>query len=176
MCYSAMAVANFFIAKSQQTDTPITNMHVQKLVFFAHAAYFKKNGRPLISDQVVAWQHGPVIETLYRVLKRYGNNPITGLITRPKKCPPGSPMPYKPVTPNVPPNDTDIVAFLNKAWEVLAKIETWRLRAVSHQKGSAWYTTLINYGIKHPENDDEVAEQLPRNLVILDPVIKKCGF
>ena len=77
MCYTANAVANYFIKKSLDEKIPLTHMHLQKMMFFAHAFYFKHYGKPLISDPFVAWQHGPVIETLYHDLKKYGNEEIT---------------------------------------------------------------------------------------------------
>lgn len=172
MCYSAMAVANFFIEKSQRTNIPVSNMHLQKMVFFAHAIYFKQTEQPLFSDPVVAWQHGPVVESLYHELKHYGNSNIKELISRLESCR-GKFFP-KLVTPVIPENSDEVSSFLNQVWNALAKVETWRLRALSHAEGGAWFKTVKGQGID-PMNDQDVKEHLPRNLTILDSVIQECG-
>ena len=179
MCYSAVAVANYFIDKSLKANVPITHMHLQKMLFLAHASYFKASQKPLIADPFVAWQHGPVIETLYHALKGYGDGKITDLIIIPK---PGkaSSSEFRAVTPFVNEEDTDIVGYLDSVWDALSDVETWRLRAFSHKEGGAWYKTV--HGLKKedgtnvdPANKDEVSKYLPRNLTILDNVIQECG-
>jgi len=52
-------------------------MKIQKMIFFAHAIYTKKNEFPLVSDPVAAWKHGPVFDTLYHELKQFGDGNIT---------------------------------------------------------------------------------------------------
>ncbi len=175
MCYSAVAVANFFIEKARKEETPLSNMHLQKMIFFAHAIYFKGTGKPLFSDPVVAWQHGPVIESLYHELKHYGKGNITEPISKLEPCEANSFFPCKFVTPVIPSGDYDVISFLTQAWEKLSVIEPWRLRALSHAEGGAWFVTLKKQGIENPEDEDEVRRNLPRNLTILDSVIKECG-
>ena len=168
MCYSATAIANFFIEKALKLNSSVYNMHLQKMVFFAHAAYFKQTNRPLFSDPVVAWQHGPVVETLYHELKRYGTGNIKELIAKYdfQSC--------KLVVPVVGDDNQVVIEFLNSVWEKLSQIDTWRLRALSHAKGGAWFKTVQSQGID-PENDEDVRNRLPRNLTILDSVIRECG-
>ena len=183
MCYTAIAVANYFIKKSLDGKVPITHMHLQKMLFLAHAFYFKHYGNPLISDPFVAWQHGPVIETLYHELKKYGNEEITDLIITLKpldKTEEKSVFPYRVVTPFVNMKDTNIVNYLDSVWDSIARVDTWRLRSFSHQKGGAWYKTVGELekpdgGKVDPSNDEEVRKFLPRNLTILDKCIQECG-
>ena len=180
MCYSAIAIANYFIQKGKDFAVPLSNMHLQKMVFFAHAAYFKENERPLIVDPVMAWLHGPVIESLYHELKRYGNGDIKELVSKVVPCQDDKPFPCKLVIPGVREDDNDTIAYLSKVWKTLAHVETWKLRKLSHEKGGAWYKTILDYAKSQdrkidPSNDAEVEAFLPRNLVILDPVIQECG-
>lgn len=174
MCYSVDAVANFFIKKSLKTESLLTNMHLQKMVFFAHAAYFKKYGKPLFSDPVVAWQHGPVVVSLYHKLKQYEADKVTALIQRLEPCGNKSFFPCKMVIPTIPKDDEEVVAFLNHAWKCLSEVPTWKLRAISHATGGAWYKTVESQNID-PNNDQAVQKDLPRNLTILDSVIQECG-
>ncbi len=174
MCYSVEAVANFFIEKSLKTETPLSNMHLQKMVFFAHAAYFKLHQKPLFSDPVVAWQHGPVVVSLYHELKQYESGKVTELIQRLEPCGNKSFFPCKMVIPTIPKDDEEVVAFLNHAWNRLSEIPTWKLRAISHADGGAWYKTVASRNID-PKDDQAVRDNLPRNLTILDSVIQECG-
>ena len=174
MCYSAAAISNFFIEKSQKLGKSISNMKLQKMIFFAHAAFFKQNQKPLFSDPVVAWQHGPVVESIYHALKKYGDGSVTEMITRFEPSNDDTFRGYHVVTPVVRNDDYEVVSFLNSAWEKLYPIDTWRLRMLSHAEGGAWYKTVQGQNID-PKDDDAVYQNLPRNLTILDSVIQECG-
>ena len=174
MCYSVEAVANFFIEKSLKTETPLSNMHLQKMVFFAHAAYFKQYRKPLFSDPVVAWQHGPVVVSLYHKLKKYEAGSVTEPIQRIETCADNRFLQYRTVIPTIPQEHEDVVKFLNKAWNSLSEVPTWKLRAISHAPGGAWYKTVESQQID-PMDDQVVMDKLPRNLTILDSVIQECG-
>lgn len=182
MCYSAVAVANFFIKKSLDNNILMTHMHLQKMLFFAHAFYYKHKGKPLISDPFVAWQHGPVIETLYHDLKKYKDGKITDLIVVPKpdNTDEKKHVSFRAVTPYVNEEDSELIQYLDSVWNSLAHVETWRLRSLSHKEGGAWYKTVKtlkkeNGDTIDPSNDDDVKKYLPRNLTILDSFIKECG-
>ena len=172
MSYSAIAVANFFIDKSLSTNAPITNMKIQKMVFFAHAVYFHERHQPLISDPVTAMQHGPVIISLYAHLKRYGSSNIKKKIEIAQESNDLF-FPWETVIPCIRKDDADTRAYLDRVWSKLSPLEAWQLRAVSHMKGGAWYKTVSEFGID-PNNPDAIAH-LPRNLTILDNVIEECG-
>lgn len=172
MSYSAIAVANYFIDKSLSSKRTVTNMKMQKLVYFAHAVYFHEHHEPLISDPVTAMQHGPVIMSLYVRLKRYGSSPITQKIEIAQESD-DLIYAWESVIPSIRKEDTDTRAYLDRVWTKLSPLEAWQLRAVSHMEGGAWYKTLTNFGID-PKNSEAVAN-LPRNLTILDNVIEECG-
>ncbi len=169
MCCTANAVANFFIEKSLEYNTPLTHLQIQKMIFFAHAVYFKKYHKPLIVDPVFAWKYGPVIQNLYFQLKDYGESPITKKITIPAIAPYGDGLILK--TPEVNPKNTELIDFLMRAYNTLGKMTGGQLCALSHAKGGAWYKTLEDLKI------DPTLEnpRIPRNLVILDATIMECG-
>ena len=181
MSYSAAALANFFIQRSLDTKVSITNMHLQKMVFFAHAIYFHERHVPLFSDVVTAWQHGPVVESLYHSLKHYGNSAVGDLILIFEPTSISDPFPGRIYAPIIQADDYDTLGYLSEVWDKLSKMETWRLRAMSHAEGGAWWTTIKNYAAQlgkndfNPLDDNAVEAILPRNLTILDPVIEQCG-
>ena len=77
----AKDVANFFIelANSDKYGDGMTNMRVNKLLYFAQGHYFARTGMPLFEDDFVAWQFGPVIREIYQRYNDFGKNPINDI-------------------------------------------------------------------------------------------------
>ncbi|MCG7869695.1 MAG: DUF4065 domain-containing protein [Candidatus Thiodiazotropha taylori] len=69
-------VSRFFLAKSDESNIPVTNLKLQKLVYYAQAFYLAIEGKALFDDLIEAWDHGPVAVDLYHECKRYGKNAI----------------------------------------------------------------------------------------------------
>ena len=78
--YDALHIANEFIRLGHQHDYPLTNLQIQKLVYFAHARLLGLHGTPLITQNVRAWEHGPVVRELYDSLKHCGKEPVQDTI------------------------------------------------------------------------------------------------
>ena len=76
MPFSAAAVANRFLRLANRDDKQITPLKMQKLVYFAHGWHLALFDEPLIAETIQAWKYGPVISSLYRKLKPYGDSPI----------------------------------------------------------------------------------------------------
>lgn len=81
--YTAENVAKYFIFLASQAFVGdnkeregITNLKLQKVLYFAQAYYLSKIGRPLFSDSIKAWEYGPVILDVYHKFKSKGSNPI----------------------------------------------------------------------------------------------------
>lgn len=69
---TALAVANAFIQLANEKHESITNMKLQKLVYFAQGFHVAtKDGQSLFDDPIEAWQYGPVIPQLYHKFKLY---------------------------------------------------------------------------------------------------------
>ncbi len=69
-------VAKYFLALAREDGDLITNLKMQKLVYYAYAHVLINNGRRLFKEPIEAWPNGPVVSNLYRQLKRYGASPI----------------------------------------------------------------------------------------------------
>lgn len=173
MAYSALAIVNYFIEKSIKEQHFLTQLHLIKMTYLAHAVYFKTEHEALFSDPVVAWKHGPVIVSIYDKLKCYGNSPVSALITTLQEVVEDGQIRFQLVCPKVRETDQKIKDFLDLAWKKLSTVDAWRLRMYSHEPGGAWYETVKEKGID--PMDERSLEALPRNLTILDNVIEACG-
>jgi uncharacterized phage-associated protein len=81
--YSAENVAKHFIYLASQVFVGdnkeregITNLKLQKILYFAQAYYLAKLGKPLFSDAIEAWEYGPVVSSVYHKYKKHESNTI----------------------------------------------------------------------------------------------------
>ena len=80
--HSAMDVANEIIERGAREHRVFTHLQIQKLVYYCHGWMLGVHGKPMVTQPIAAWEHGPVIEDLYHKLKRYGRDqvyPISGV-------------------------------------------------------------------------------------------------
>ena len=72
----AKTVANYMIYIMSDAFDDLTNMKINKLLYYAQGHYLNKFGKPLFDDKIEAWDHGPVVPAVYHAYKGYGDNPI----------------------------------------------------------------------------------------------------
>lgn len=70
-------VANFFINFTQNHGDCLTNLKLQKLVYYAQAWHLALYDEPLFESDFQAWVHGPVCPPLYARFREYRWNPIS---------------------------------------------------------------------------------------------------
>ena len=73
---SCFAIADYFIALAQETGSFVSNLKLQKLVYYAQAWHLALHKEPLFPEDFQAWVHGPVIPELYQKYKPFGWQPI----------------------------------------------------------------------------------------------------
>jgi uncharacterized phage-associated protein len=81
--HDSRTVANRFLEMASAAGDCLTPMQVLKLVYIAHGWMLGLYGRPLIKDDVQAWQYGPVIPALYNEMKDYRGAPVTKSLRSP---------------------------------------------------------------------------------------------
>lgn len=72
----ALNVANYII-DNWSDKFEITNLKLNKLVYYSQVESLRKYNRPLFDDIVEAWQYGPVEPAVYRAFSSYGRNRIS---------------------------------------------------------------------------------------------------
>ena len=76
---SGLLIADYILIESKKLGRQLSPMQVNKLVYISHGYNLGLRGKALISDQVEAWQFGPVIPSIYHSFKHYKKDPIERL-------------------------------------------------------------------------------------------------
>ena len=63
--YSAMEIAEYAVNRRYRLDMPISNLQLQKILYFLQVIYASKTDKLLFADQFEAWPYGPVIRDVY---------------------------------------------------------------------------------------------------------------
>ena len=71
----AMDIANDFISR-YGADLYLTNLKLNKLVYYTQVESLRETGKPLFTDTVEAWDYGPVEPEVYRSFKLFGDGHI----------------------------------------------------------------------------------------------------
>jgi uncharacterized phage-associated protein len=74
MVYNAVDVARFIVGNAGE---PVSNLKLQKMLYFAWVGYYNKTRTYLFGDDICAWKFGPVIPSAYSEFRIYGGMPIT---------------------------------------------------------------------------------------------------
>ncbi|MBI3441572.1 MAG: SocA family protein [Proteobacteria bacterium] len=116
--YSASEVAKYLRALTNPEDGDLlSNLKLQKLCYYAQGIGIATRGVPLFSDEIEAWQHGPVVPSVYQEYKEHGANDIP------------------------PPVGLDSSIFtkadinlMNDVYDEYGQFSAWKLRNMTHQE------------------------------------------
>ena len=73
MAYSALEVAKYVINHEHSKGREITNLRLQKLLYFVQAKVLVETGNPCFDDEIEAWDFGPVVPAVYYTYKIFGS-------------------------------------------------------------------------------------------------------
>ncbi len=74
--YDAKEVAKYVIGECMEEDCPVTNLKLQKILYFMWIDWFRARGEYLFDNKVEAWHFGPVIPDVYRRYRIFIADPI----------------------------------------------------------------------------------------------------
>lgn len=114
-------VGRYLLLKTDdETGDLISNLKLQKLVYYAQGLNLALHDEPLFEETLEAWTHGPVVPSLYHEYKEFGSGCIS------------------------PPIDFDVSVLSDQAREVLDEVyqvygqfSGWKLRDMTHEE-SPW--------------------------------------
>lgn len=81
---TARAVANYIVWRCQRHGDSITNLKLQKLLYYAQGWFLALHERPLFRDPLRAWVRGPVQYEVWKVFNEFKWRPITKQVSKPK--------------------------------------------------------------------------------------------
>lgn len=126
--FSPVTICNYILKKSFDDGVEITPMKLIKLVYIAHGWTLALSDNPLITEQVEAWKFGPVINSVYRTFKKYGNRDIPSLELNSKE----SRDEYLSFL------NSDYLAIVDKVWELYKGYTGIQLSSMTHRENTPW--------------------------------------
>jgi uncharacterized phage-associated protein len=156
------SIANLMLDEAERNDQRITNLALQKLLYFAHAIFLIEEKRPLVSGYFEAWEYGPVHPTAYQSFKLAGPQPIGFRAQR-----------IDVVTGErsdiVPPDDPAIRRHIARIMQSYGRMTPGRLVDISHAKGAPWDyiqdkgRTSLAFGLRI--SDDVIRERFKHHKI-----------
>ena len=127
--YNAMELSTYIVSKCIKEDCPISNLQLQKILYYIQKAFLNRGDRAF-SDNIEAWQFGPVVPNVYDHYCGYGAMPIS----------------FSSIKYDVAKEDKQLIDSIVESKRVLAP---WDLVEETHKKGGAWDKTYKNGSGSH---------------------------
>ena len=134
-------VANFFIAiAGDMADAGLgdamTNLRLQKILYYAQGWSLARNGKPLFDEPIEAWQYGPVVPAAYEWYKNSGRGVLSA------KMPSASAF------------TTEEMELLTDAFAELDQYSTSALVSMTHGADTPWSSARESGKRKTISNED----------------------
>lgn len=129
MMYPARMIANYLIWRAnsdEELGENISNLKLQKLLYYAQGFHLALNGAPLFDEPIEAWLHGPVVRSIYLLYNSYGAQAIP------------TPQDFDPDA-----IDSETVEIIEEAYSVYGQYSAWGLRNLTHEE-APWKDTPLN--------------------------------
>lgn len=123
-------------------NTIISNLKLQKLMYFVEAYYMVKyNKNEMFSTNWSAWDYGPVSKKLYDYFKKYGSIEIS-----------------------LTPKENDLIDYLpienkkvmDKVFEIFGNFNAFDLVTLTHLPNSPWYKIKSSYKFEFDKLNDSI--------------------
>lgn len=147
--HTAADVARWFICHNQteallNEGEDISNLKLQKLLYYAQGAVLAILNVPLFDDEIVAWEHGPVVVSVYHEYKSNGRNGI----------------PFDETMFIKEEYSEEEESILTDVYEEFGQYSAWKLRNMTHRE-TPWQSTPKNNVI----SQDVIKEYFKANYV-----------
>ena len=124
---TAQDVAEFFLSRSDVDDGEfITHLKLQKLCYYAQGFGLAIYDTPLFNEPIEAWEHGPVVPTLWHQYKGFGANGIPA-----------------PEMIDLSKYSEEAVVLLEEVYDVYGQYSAWKLRTLTHSE-KPWIDAFNN--------------------------------
>lgn len=129
--YTASDIAKWFLAYNRNIMAEgdaefISNLKLQKLLYYAQGTYYAITGGLLFAEPIKAWRHGPVVESVYHEYKSNGANGINF----------DEEFDFSRFDP-------ETEGILEEVYNYFGQYSAWKLRNMTHEE-RPWKETEIN--------------------------------
>lgn len=152
--YEARKISNFLIARSETHKFPLTNLRLNKLLYFIHGWGLTSRPDGLVRNHFLAWAHGPVVRPVYDAFKRFDDDPITepaqylDYVTGENRV-----IAYDDISPD----DTAVIERVFRSYD---HYTTGQLVSISHVVGGPWHTVY-----SASAKDNRANLRIPNNII-----------
>ena len=74
--YSAIDVANYVILQERLCGHLVSNLKLQKILYFIQATFLVERGMPCFFEEILAWSFGPVVYEVFYKYRIFGGSGI----------------------------------------------------------------------------------------------------
>lgn len=74
--YDVLTITDYVIAYYKNADSVVSNLKLQKILYFLQAAFLIEMDKPLFDSDIEAWSFGPVVPSVYNKFKIFGGASI----------------------------------------------------------------------------------------------------
>lgn len=138
----ALDVAKWFLVRNRSNNDIkgdnelISNLKLQKLLYYAQGVFLAIKGVPLFEEDIVNWAHGPVVESVYKhfstITDCNGNKMKRG----------AEGIDYRGKV-NLSLFEPETKAILDEVFEAFGQFSAWKLREMTHSE-DPWKSTKRN--------------------------------
>jgi uncharacterized phage-associated protein len=129
---TAQNVADYFLSLvDEESGDAISNLKLQKLLYYAQGFSLALTDDVLFNEPILAWQHGPVVRSVWDKYNSYGAGALPSLTNL-----------------DLSKFDATTKDLLNDVWEVYGQFSAWKLRDLTHDE-KPWIETKLNHTISH---------------------------
>lgn len=136
--YRAIDLAKYVVKKCINDKCPISNLQLQKILYYIQRDFLKEKNTPAFNDVIEAWQFGPVVPNVYYEYCSFGSRPISWSLDD-----------YE-----IEKNDQNII---NPIIEAKRSLKPWDLVAETHNPEGAWFEIY--------ENGKGIHKEIPNQLI-----------
>lgn len=137
------ALANYILDRCDANGRDVTNLALQKLMYFCHTWMLVRYKVPLVKHSFEAWEFGPVLPYVYRDFKEHGDSRIT---TRARSLNLSSGE-RETAQLNLPAEESE---FLDSLIAFYARLSAFDLVMMSHVAGGPWDQVWRHSGKANP--------------------------
>lgn len=76
MVYKAIDIARYVINYLEDNGRHISNLKLQKILYYIQAAFLTEKGEPCFDEDIVCWRHGPVVKSVYDRFRCHADSSI----------------------------------------------------------------------------------------------------